>query len=130
VLGRQLKNPEAVEAAVTACRSVLEVSKKGESPMLWAATQNNLGSALFMLSKLTRNTAPIEQAAEAFGLALGVYEARGAGRMAAVTQKMDHVNRLLASQGPQDRPRMQWEPRDGPDLEPAPDLTGLDGEED
>ena len=101
VLGEQLKNREALSKAAEACRAVLEVRTKSKTPVLWAATQNNLGSALFMLGKLTKNMNHLRGAAEAFGLAGSLYQSRGTGKMAAITEKnLGHVNQLLAKSQP------------------------------
>ena len=81
--------------------------------MLWAATQNNLGSALFMLSKQTHDPGQVEAAREAFALAKGVYEARGAHRLTMITEKnLARVERLLEIAKPKDPPPLPWEPKD------------------
>jgi hypothetical protein len=65
--------------------------------VLWAATQNNLGSALFLLGKMTKNMDHLLGAAEAFDLAGSLYQSRGMGKMAAKKKKnLGHVNQLLA----------------------------------
>ncbi len=87
----------------------LEVRTKAEVPLLWAATQNNLGSALFLLGKMTENPDHLEGAAEAFDLAGGVYRARGMEKMAAITEKnLGHVNQLLARSRPKEAPPL-WD---------------------
>ncbi|HJO97689.1 MAG TPA: cyclic nucleotide-binding protein, partial [Rhodospirillales bacterium] len=50
MLGGQLRNAEVLEKAAEACRGALEVRTREEMPLLWAATQNNLGSAMFLLA--------------------------------------------------------------------------------
>jgi hypothetical protein len=55
--------------------------------MLWAASQNNLGSALFLLGKMTNSRTTLEAAVAAFNGAREVYMARGAAKLAAVTEK-------------------------------------------
>ena len=110
VLGEQLKNPDALEKAVQACRAALEVRTKAKSPLLWASTQNNLGSALFLLGKMTKAAERLEGAAEAFDLASGLYRARGMEKMAAVAEKnLGHVQQLLDQSGPKGLPEMDWE---------------------
>ena len=91
--------------------------------MLWAATQNNLGSALFMLSKQTHDPGQVEAAREAFALAKGVYEARGAHRLTMITEKnLSRVERLLEIARPKDPPPLPWEPKDyAPHLADEPD---------
>ena len=77
--------------------------------MLWAAAQNNLGSALFLLGQMTTNATHLEGAAEAFDLAGGVYRARGMEKMAAITEKnLGHVNQLLARTRPPEPPPL-WD---------------------
>ena len=78
--------------------------------MLWASTQNNLGSALFLLGKLTNTIAHLEGAAEAFDLARSVYQSRGMDRIAGITEKnIGHVNQLLSQSAPKGMPKMNWE---------------------
>ena len=95
VLGEQLHNAEVLEKAVNACLGVLEVRLKEEGPLQWAATQNNLGSALFLLGKLTDNQAHLKGAANAFDQALGVYMMLNAEKLAAVANKNLSRVRLL-----------------------------------
>ena len=110
VLGEQLKNPEALEKAAQACRVALKVRTKAEAPLLWAASQNNLGSALFLLGKMTKALDHLRGSAEAFDLASGVYRARGMEKMVAVTDKnLERVNQLLTNIMPKDLPPMDWE---------------------
>ena len=68
ILGEQLKSVELFEKAIEACSSALEVRQKLEYPLLWAATQNNLGSALFMMAKQTHDPAQLESARESLRL--------------------------------------------------------------
>ena len=83
---------------------------KAKNPVLWAATQNNLGSALFLLGKMTKNADRLRGAAEAFDLASGVYRARGMNKMAAITEKnLGRVTELLDQTQPKGVPRMRWE---------------------
>ena len=71
-------------------------STKDAAPLPFAATQNTLGSALFLLGRLTGESAHLESAAKAFEMARAVYTALGADAMAAVTEKnLSHVERLL-----------------------------------
>lgn len=93
--------------------------------MLWAATQNNLGSALFMLARHSKDVAHLEQAAEAFDLALGLYEARNADNLAAITAKnLTRVNKMLDDRQPKGGPRMDWEPDDAPAAVESPLTPG------
>jgi len=54
---------------------------------LWAATQNNLRSALFLLGRLTEDSEHLEGAAESFGKALEIYQLYGAARLSRVTER-------------------------------------------
>ena len=50
---------------------------------------------------------------EAFALAKGVYEARGAHRLTMITEKnLARVERLLEIAKPKDPPPLPWEPKD------------------
>lgn len=87
VFGDQLGSVPALERAVELCRATLEVRSEEAVPLLWAASQNNLGSALFLLAKRRDSAALFEDAAAAFKGALAVYQIHGQGRLAAVTEK-------------------------------------------
>jgi len=129
ILGEQLKSVELFEKAIEACSGALEVRHKLDHPLLWAATQNNLGSALFMLSKLTHDPGQLEAAREAFSLAKGVYEARGAHRLTMITEKnLSRVERLMELARPKSPPPLPWEPKDyAPHLA---EVSGIDEEDD
>ncbi len=87
VFGDQLGSVPALERAVELCRATLDVRAEEVVPLLWAASQNNLGSALFLLAKRRDSAALFEDAAAAFKGALSVYQIHGQGRLAAVTEK-------------------------------------------
>jgi hypothetical protein len=87
VFGEYVQSLEALATAASACRAVLEVRRKSQSPLAWAATQNNLGSALFLLGRKARSPKRLEAAVEAFELANRVYQSRDMDRMAAITEK-------------------------------------------
>ncbi|NVK19996.1 MAG: cyclic nucleotide-binding domain-containing protein [Methylocystaceae bacterium] len=87
LLGSQLGDLDMIARSAEACREALAVRNKMQSPMLWAATQNNLGSALFMLCQKTRKPETAEAAVKAFQAAFDVYQARGAVKLAQVTEK-------------------------------------------
>ena len=55
--------------------------------MLWAATQNNLGAAFFLLGHLTEDTKQLESAADSFGKALEVYSLYGSAGLSRVTDR-------------------------------------------
>jgi tetratricopeptide (TPR) repeat protein len=100
VLGEQLRNADVLEKAAEACRQALEVRRKDAHPLLWATSQNNLGSALFLLGKMRNSRAILENAEAAFKEAHETYLARGAAKLAAVTEKnLARVEPLLTRLG-------------------------------
>jgi hypothetical protein len=61
----------------------------------WAASQNTLGTALFMLAKLSRGAVELAEATAAIKGALEVYRQFGATRLAEVTEKnLVHLQKL------------------------------------
>ena len=106
-----------LEKAADACVRALEIRRKENGPLLWAATQNNLGSALFLLGKMTHNEAQLEGAADAFDQALGVYQEFNATRMANVAQKnlskvralMEEIHGPVDASGEKSIPILEWE---------------------
>lgn len=94
VFGEQMHNDEVVKKAIHACNESLEVRTKDDNPLQWAATQNNLGSALFMLGKMNKEVGSLEGALEAFSQALEVYTAHGAERLAAITVKIRNTSNV------------------------------------
>jgi len=110
VLGEQHRNTEALEKAVETCRAALEVRTRDAHPTLWASTQNNLGSALFLLGKRTGKKEHLEGAAEAFTVARDFYTEQRATRAAAISEKnLSHVERLLEKHDTKRVPKMRWE---------------------
>ena len=102
-----MRNTEVLEKAAEACRGALEIRTREETPLLWAASQNNLGSAMFLLGKLSGETLHLEGAAAAFRHAHGLYSVYGAKRMSSITEKnLSHVGRLLAAHTPRGVPKM------------------------
>lgn len=87
VFGDQVGSVPALERAVELIRATLEVRGEESAPLLWAASQNNLGSALFLLAKRRDSAALFDDAVAAFRNALGMYQVHGQGRLAAVTEK-------------------------------------------
>ena len=87
VYGDQLGSVPALERAVELCRATLEVRSEETMLLLWAASQNNLGSALFLLAKRRDSVDLFLTAAEAFKGALAVYQINGQGRLAAIAEK-------------------------------------------
>jgi tetratricopeptide (TPR) repeat protein len=98
-----------------ACQEALQVRNRFETPMLWAVTQNNLGSALFLLGRLTEDSENLEGAAEAFGKALEIYQAYGAARLSRVAERnMTKAENLLRARLARRVAKVYWE-EDEPD---------------
>jgi len=87
VYGDLLGSIPALERAVELCRATLEVRSEEKMPLLWAASQNNLGSALFLLAKRSDQSSDYLESSEAFRKALTVYQVNGQARLAAITEK-------------------------------------------
>ena len=110
VLGGLQQSPDALATAVNACRSVLQMRSQTRSPKAWAASQNNLGSALFLLGKQTRNIQRLEDAVDAFESAMGIYEKLGAQRMALTTARnLNRAKDMVESYQPRNSSQQDWE---------------------
>ena len=110
VLGGLQQSPDALATAVNACRNVLEVRDFERAPKAWAASQSNLGSALFLLGKHTRSINRLEASLAAFKSALEVYQKLGATRMAATTQKnLDRAKDMVEIYQPRNVTQLDWE---------------------
>jgi hypothetical protein len=95
VYGDQVKSPEVLERAVDACRASLEYRVRERTPLGWAACQNTLGTALFLLDKHRQSTEHLDEAGAAYSGALEVYRQMGATRQAVIAEKnLAHVQRL------------------------------------
>ncbi len=98
--GRGARRPRRADQGRRCLPQRPDGAHEGRRPLPFAATQNTLGSALFLLGRLTGESAHLEGAAEAFEKARAVYTALGADAMAAVTEKnLSHVERLLGEAG-------------------------------
>lgn len=81
VWGDHNRNIEVLGKAVDLCRVALEVRTPEAAPHLFAATRNNMGSALFLMAKYTSDPEFLRLAAAAFRDALAVYrDSGGRGR--------------------------------------------------
>lgn len=99
VYGDQMRNPEVLQRAVDACRASLEMRDGNRMPLAFAAGQNALGTALFLLDKHSRSSEHKEEARKAFQTALEVYRLLGVARLAAVTEKnLGHLGKLVKRQ--------------------------------
>ncbi len=95
VYGDQLRNPEVLRRAIETCESVLMVLTRDRMPLTWAATQNTLGSALFLLDKHTDGIAHLEGAIAALEAAHGIFAAAGAkGPAQVAARNLGHVRKL------------------------------------
>jgi tetratricopeptide (TPR) repeat protein len=64
------ESTKRLEEAVTAYRDALQERTRERVPLDWAATQNNLGDALWRLGERESGTARLEEAVTAFRAAL------------------------------------------------------------
>ena len=87
VFGENEKRLEALKTAVNVCHAVLEVCDRQSNPLGWAAAQNNLGSALFLLGKKAHNSQRLQHAIIAFENALEVYQESKLYKHGAITEK-------------------------------------------
>jgi len=114
VLGRTSGNPRLIESAVEACRTICHHRDRARAPKAWAAAQNNLGSALFLLAQETARREPVEEAREAFANARQVYneskQRRAADIAARNMKRVDELARKLGIRAaPADRPeKTHW----------------------
>lgn len=79
VYGDHLKNTDILHKAVDVCQSALEICSAEAAPLLYAATRNNMGSALFLLARHTGDPEYMRLAAVAFRDALTVHRSTGSG---------------------------------------------------
>ena len=69
-----------------------------------------MGSALFLLGRLTGESGPVERAADCFGRALSIYDAFGAGRLAKVSERnLSRAEDVLLSKRKRSVPKLDWE---------------------
>ena len=71
-LGRRESGTARLEEAVAAFRAALEERTRERVPLDWAATQNNLGDALWSLGQRESGTARLEEAVAAWDACLTV----------------------------------------------------------
>ena len=96
VYGDQIKNTDVLQRAVDACHSVLEIRTRERGPLAWAATQNTLGGALFLLDRHSEGGGHLAEAETALASALEVFQAHGAKGPAKVAAKnLGHVRKLM-----------------------------------
>ncbi len=70
--------------------------KREDQPLLFAATKNNLGSALFQFGQITGNRTYYMDAASAFRQALETYLTENHPKMAAIAEKnLDRMEELV-----------------------------------
>ena len=85
-VGQQEGHAEPLKEAVDSLNKALEVYTPESVPLVWAATQNNLGAAFQILGEQERDSSGLEDAVEAFKAALQVYTYEGAPLEWATTQ--------------------------------------------
>lgn len=71
--GEQAGNSEFLTEAVTAYRAALAEYTRERVPLAWAATQNNLGAALWRLGERTHDRAKLTEARTAVSVAFEVF---------------------------------------------------------
>jgi hypothetical protein len=82
---------------VAAHTEALKERSRERVPLDWAATQNNLGNALWALGERESGTGRLEAAVQAFTEALSVFEAAGAAYYVSVARNnLDRAQALLA----------------------------------
>ena len=109
VFGDQTKSVEVLARAVEVSRSAAEVRSRDRNALAWAASQNALGSALFLLDKHRGTAQHLEDATIAFANALDVYRAMGASRPAIVTEKnLARAQQLLKERGSRKVAKPDW----------------------
>ena len=97
ILGEQSGRLEFLENSAKTFRAVLKLRTRQAAPLGWAATQNNLGSALLELGKREEGTVRLVAAVAAYRAALEVYEASGATQYSRlVTANLAHAEAHLA----------------------------------
>jgi tetratricopeptide (TPR) repeat protein len=68
--GNEFGENQALDDAIRAYRSALDMAPRARVPLDWAATQNNLGNALLTLGERESGTARLEEAVAAYREAL------------------------------------------------------------
>lgn len=121
VYGNLLASVPALERAVELSRAALEVRTEETAPLLWAATQNTLGSALFLLAKRRDDAEKFQAAADAFRAALGAYQVNGQARPAAIVEKnLARAEQACRGRARRDEKRAQPDWADGAAREDVP----------
>lgn len=119
--GGEEQNPALVKESVQAFRSALEIRSRDRVPHLWATTQNNIGSALFLLGRLTGEEAFFRAAKESFSGAHQIYADLGMPKMASLAEKnLSHVTDILAGDSKKAEaalPPLSWDIGDAGDVE-------------
>ena len=99
-LAESFSGTALAEQAVECFMKALEVRRREAVPGLWAASQNNLGAALFSLGKATGDNSLLQRAASSFRGAMEVYREAGSTNNVHVLQKnIGRVERLLETRG-------------------------------
>ena len=76
----------SVKGLLQRARAALDVRGRERSPLGWAASQNALGTALFLLDRTQLTTEHLDEAEACFSGALEVFQGAGLARQAQVHQ--------------------------------------------
>ena len=87
VWGDLARSPKIIDKAISECHQSLQVRSMAENPILWAATKNNIGSAMFLRGRIKNNEDNLNAAIDAFDDALKVYRSYDAKRLIRITER-------------------------------------------
>ncbi|MDR0997033.1 MAG: hypothetical protein LBL69_05155, partial [Zoogloeaceae bacterium] len=83
--------------AVVAFREALKDRSRERVPLDWAATQNNLGGALFYLSAWEKSTEKLKEAITALQSALSVFEGHAPYYAVQIKRKLEWMQQFQQS---------------------------------
>jgi hypothetical protein len=96
LLGQRQSNVALLEEAAAACRGAMAEFARDETPLLWAAAQHSLGVSLAGLAEVNQDREFWRRAANAFQLALEVFQAEGAAsEIQKVQRRLEDAHRQL-----------------------------------
>jgi hypothetical protein len=96
LLGQRQSNVALLEEAAAACRGAMAEFARDETPLLWAAAQHSLGVSLAGLAEVDQDREFWRRAANAFQLALEVFQAEGAAsEIQQVQRRLEDAHRQL-----------------------------------
>ena len=111
-MGGEDRDEKLIGRAIDTYRAALDIRTQERVPQLWAATQNNLGAAYFLLGRISGGEEHFQAAQTAFSSARDAYAKLGMPKRAALAEKHlsyvdDHLN-TDPSQNP-GLPMLDWE---------------------